>query len=143
MTQIPFAVYFVTSPSKNISISSSSSSSSLSISHFAFRTSMLYRKYWFGPAAWQLLTLTLMQSLHRNPCSLINTPLGLVGSNKYTQGLFWKVRGRGCDFSEKGQRDVEKGKNIWKFGQKCTKFQNILKKGRWMCVIIACNKLLE
>ena len=72
--------------------SSSSSSSSLSMLwnwyHFAFRKSMQCRKYWFGSAAWQLSTLPLMQTLHRNPYSLINTPLGLLGSNKYTQGLF-------------------------------------------------------
>ena len=79
----------------NISISSSSSSSlpsSLSISwnwyHFAFTTSVLCRKYWFGSAAWQLSTLPFMQTLHRNPYSLINIPLGLLVSNKYTQGLF-------------------------------------------------------
>ena len=53
------------------------------------------------------------------------------------QGLFYK--GHACDFLEKGQ----KGQNIWKFGQKCTKFENILKKGRWLSEIIACNKLVE
>ena len=37
----------------------------------------------------------------------------------------------------------EKGQNIWKFGQKSTKFENILKKGRWLHAIIACNQLLE
>ena len=37
----------------------------------------------------------------------------------------------------------KKGQNIWKFGQKCTKFENILKKGRWLSAIIARNKLLE
>ena len=49
----------------------------------------------------------------------------------------------GSDFAEKGQRNVEKGQNMWKLGQKCTKFENILKKGRWLCTIIACNTLLE
>ena len=33
--------------------------------------------------------------------------------------------------------------NIWKFGQKCTKFENILKKGTWLRAIIAHIKLLE
>ena len=33
----------------------------------------------------------------------------------------------------------KKGKN----GQKCTKLENILKKGRWLCEIIARNKLPE
>ena len=41
-----------------------------------------------------------------------------------------------CDFSGKGQ-------NIWKVGQKCTKFENILKEDRWLCEIIAHSKLLE
>ena len=41
--------------------------------------------------------------------------------------IFWE-KGQ-----KKGQKIVKKGKkeqNIWKFGQKCTKFDNILKKGR-------------
>ena len=29
------------------------------------------------------------------------------------------------------------------FGQKCTNFENILKKGTRLCAIIACNELLE
>ena len=37
----------------------------------------------------------------------------------------------------------KKGQNIWKYGQKCTKLENILKKGRWLHVIIAYYKLLE
>ena len=43
-----------------------------------------------------------------------------------------------CNFSEKGQKKGRKGQSIWKFGQKCTKFENILKKGS-----IACMKQLE
>ena len=73
--------------SKNISISSRSSSLSLSLSiswnwyHFAFTTSMLCRKCWFGSAAWQLST----------QYSLIDTPLGLLDPGPflyYTQDLF-------------------------------------------------------
>ena len=41
------------------------------------------------------------------------------------------------------QKKGKKGQNIWKFGQKYTKFENILKNGKWLCVIIAHNKLLE
>ena len=37
----------------------------------------------------------------------------------------------------------KKGQNTWKLGQKCTKLENILKKGRWLHGIIAHNKLLE
>ena len=36
-----------------------------------------------------------------------------------------------------------KGQSIWKFGQKCTKSENIWKKCRWLRAIIARSKLLE
>ena len=36
-----------------------------------------------------------------------------------------------------------KGQNIWKFGQNYTKFENILKKGRWSSATIRQNKPLE
>ena len=54
-----------------------------------------------------------------------------------------RKQGHVCDFSEKRQINVKKGQNIWKFGQKCLKFENVLKKRRWLHAIIACNKLLE
>ena len=37
----------------------------------------------------------------------------------------------------------KKVKNNWKFGQECTKFENILKKGSCLHAIIARNKQLE
>ena len=49
-------------------------------------------------------------------------------------------------FQKKGKEMLKKGKkrqHIWKFRQKHTKLENILKKGRWLCAIIARNKLLE
>ena len=42
-------------------------------------------------------------------------------------------------FLEKGK----KGQHIWTFGQRCKKFENILKKGKWLRAIISRNKLLE
>ena len=33
-------------------------------------------------------------------------------------------------FQKKRQKTVKKGQNIWKFGQKCTNFENVLKKGK-------------
>ena len=49
----------------------------------------------------------------------------------------------GCNFSEKEQKNIKKGQNIWKFGQKCTKLENILKtKSISRHRIIAHNKLL-
>ena len=49
---------------------------------------------------------------------------------------------------KKEQKNVKKGQNIWKFGQQCTKFENILKKGssfnwdfstRWRDCYQQCN----
>ena len=54
------------------------------------------------------------------------------------------MKGHVWDFSEKGQKmGGEKGQNIWKFGQKCAKFENILKKGSLMRATMACMKQLE
>ena len=53
--------------------------------------------------------------------------------------LWSKTKGHACDFSDKEQ----KGQNIWKFGQKCTKFENILKKGSLICATIVHMKQLE
>ena len=47
---------------------------------------------------------------------------------------------------KKGKKMLKKGKkaqDMCKFGQKCTKSENFLKKGRSLCAIIACNKPLE
>ena len=49
-------------------------------------------------------------------------------------------------FQKEGKKCLKRGKkeeNNWKFGQKYTKFENILKMGKWLCVIIACIKLLD
>ena len=56
--------------------------------------------------------------------------------------------GYACNFSEKGQKrpkkilkPAKKGWNIWKFGKKCTKFENIFQKSGWLGVIIPCNAI--
>ena len=41
------------------------------------------------------------------------------------------------------QKKGKKGQNIWKFGQKCIKNENILKKGSLVQVTIPCMKQLE
>ena len=46
-------------------------------------------------------------------------------------------------FSEKGQKKGKKRPNIREFGQKYAKFENILKKGRWLRAIIVPIELLE
>ena len=48
-------------------------------------------------------------------------------------GPILESMGMRATFQKKGK----KGQNIWKFGQKCTKFENILEKGKWLCAIIA------
>ena len=48
-------------------------------------------------------------------------------------------KGMRAIFQEKGK----KGKNIRKHGQKCTIFENILKKGKWLSMIVTRNNLLE
>ena len=51
------------------------------------------------------------------------------------QGLFLKVRA--CvQFFRKGAKKGKKGQNIWKFEQKCTKFENIFKSDWWLRAII-------
>ena len=61
-------------------------------------------------------------------------------------GPILQRKGMHVIFQKKDKKILKKGKkgqNIWKFGQKCTKFENILKKGTWLCAIIALNKVLE
>ena len=67
----------------------------------------------------------------------------IVNQDSYSvQSLLKKVRAYVRVFIKKAKND-KKWQNIWKFGQKCTTFENILKKGRWLRAIIASNKLLE
>ena len=54
-----------------------------------------------------------------------------------------RKKGHACNFSEKGQKKGKKGQNIWKFGQNCTQFENILKKASLMRATITCIKQLE
>ena len=42
---------------------------------------------------------------------------------------------------KKGEKNVKKGQNIWKFGKKCTKFENISTKCRWLHAI--CNNCMQ
>ena len=44
---------------------------------------------------------------------------------------------------KKAKKNVKKGQHIWKSGQKCTRFENILRKDRQLCATIALSKLLE
>ena len=62
-------------------------------------------------------------------------------------GLILKSKDIGAIFQKKSkqkrQKNVKIGQNIRKFGQKCTKFEQVLKEIRWLLAIIARNKLLE
>ena len=64
------------------------------------------------------------------------------------RNIFKFVRLAGPILESKGIRAIfqkkdKKGQNIWKFGQKCTKFENILKKDSLVRVIIVRMKQLE
>ena len=45
-------------------------------------------------------------------------------------GPILESKGKGTIFQKKGKEMLSEGKNVRKFGHKCTKFENILKKGR-------------
>ena len=45
-------------------------------------------------------------------------------------------KGMHAIFQKKGKKGEKIFENIWKFGQKYTKFENILKKCRWLHAII-------
>ena len=74
-----------------------------------------------------------------NPCKFGQR----IGSDATFSRAYSREKGHLCDFSEKAQKKGKTGQNIWKFGQKCTKFGNILKKGSLMHAIITCMKQLE
>ena len=59
------------------------------------------------------------------------------------EGRTFSRKGMRAIFQKKSKKMFKKEQNIWKFGQKCTKFENILKKGKWLRAIITRNKLLE
>ena len=59
------------------------------------------------------------------------SPLGPILENMDMSAIF------------KCKEMLKKGKILENVGKKCTKLENILKKGRWLHVIIARSKLLE
>ena len=65
---------------------------------------------------------------------------GPILESKGMHAIFQK---KGKKRQKKMSKKGKKGQNIWKFGQKYTKFENILKKGRRLHVILTYNKLLE
>ena len=44
-------------------------------------------------------------------------------------------------FFIKRAKNIKKGQNIWAFGQKCTKFETVLKKSSWLHAITACKNV--
>ena len=72
-------------------------------------------------------------------------------------GPILKSKGVGVIFQKKSTEMLKKGQNIWEFGQKCTKFEYILKKGRRLrpkiehnkradkccCIFILCHEKLH
>ena len=74
-----------------------------------------------------------MQTLHRNPYSSINTPSGLLGSSKYTQGLFYKVRAWVAIFEKNGKEMLKKDKIFENLGKNVQNLRIFLK-GAGDCV---------
>ena len=70
---------------------------------------------------------------------IIISQVFVVKLQAFLLGPILESKGMLAIFQKKGK----KGQNIWKFGQKCTTFDNILKKGSLMRATIACMKLLE
>ena len=68
---------------------------------------------------------------------LLHFLAGPILESKGIRAIFQKKGKKGQKMLKKGN----KGQNGWKFGQKYTKFENILKKGRRLRAIIARNKL--
>ena len=58
-------------------------------------------------------------------------------------GPILERKGMHAIFQKKGKKKGKKGQNIWKFGQNCTQFENILKKASLMRATITCIKQLE
>ena len=73
------------------------------------------------------LTGILWKTLRRRPVEAEEKESGLILDSA---GMWFSVKGK-------------KGDNTWKFQQKCTKFENILKKASLMCATIAHMKQLE
>ena len=68
----------------------------------------------------------------------IDSYMLLCKQKNYT-GPILEIKGMLAIFQKKGKKE----QNMWKFGQKCTKFENIFKKGRSLRANIVRNKLLE
>ena len=70
----------------------------------------------------------------------------VLGMSMFKAGPILEIESMRAIFQKKGKKMFKKdkkGQNIWKFAQKWTKFQNVLKKARWLHAINSRNKLLE
>ena len=102
----------------------------------------------FTVSKWAFGKVTLLEIDHMEifvTCEVVFSALRniKVKINAIQHKVYPRKQGHVRNFPEKEQINVKKGQNIWKFGQKCLKFENFLKKWRWLHAIIAHNKLLE
>ena len=102
----------------------------------------------FTVSKWAFGRKTLLETDHMKivvACEVVLAALKNIKAEIYAiqHKAYYRKQGHVCHFSEKGQINSKKAQNIWKFGQKCLKFENVLKKCRWLHAIIAHNKLLE
>ena len=95
--------------------------------------------------AFQKVTLLEIDYMEIVACEVVLAALKNIKAEIYAiqHKAYYRKQGHVCHFSEKGQINSKKAQNIWKFGQKCLKFENVLKKCRWLHAIVAHNKLLE
>ena len=85
-------------------------------------------------------TNQLLLSLAKNKWMKLDESLPSQGLFQKVKACMWFFRKRA---KKKGAKNVKKGQNILKIWVKLYKIWNVLKKGRWLHVIIAHNKLLE
>ena len=62
---------------------------------------------------------------------------GRITSEKKITGPILEKKGMGAIFQRKGKEILKKGKILENLGKNNPKFENILKKGTWLHVIIA------
>ena len=90
----------------------------------------------FTVSKWALGRVTLLEIDHmeRAACDVVLASLKNIRAKIYAiqHKAYSRKKGHVWDFSEERQINVNEGENIRKFGQKCWKTENILKKHTWL-----------
>ena len=101
----------------------------------------VFRKIWHALFScnirFEIRPFTLLPTYCSPGCVVFR--ISLLRYTKSKSGSILESKGMRVIFQKKGK----KWQNIWKFRQKCTKFENILEKGSLMRTTIACMKQLK